>query len=182
MLQGAAKRRVEGYKPVAAMNFLSSGLVIILLLILTAIIGAGCKTFFSERKPPAKIKIAENKDLNQNWTEIVPPTPMEATAKIHVVALKLPNVKGWADENKQKLRLADGSELKIEVELIDETGGSTVLFPNGFGEYVEFGKRAVNKEKPEESYFRTGQKFNKIRLRSDKPVRAEEIIWTEFEF
>lgn len=164
------------------MNFFSGGLIIILLLVLTAIIGAGCKSFFSEPKPPVKVKIAENKELNQNWSEIVLTPPIEATAKIHVVALKLQNVKGWADENKQKLRLADGSELKIEIELIDETGGSTVLFPNGFGEYVEFGKRAVNREKPEESYFQTGQKFNKIRLRSDKPVRAEEIIWKEFEF
>ncbi len=91
-------------------------------------------------------------------------------------------MKGWADEKQQKLRLTDGSEIKVEVELIDEKGGSTALFPNGFAEYVEFGKRAGNREKAEESYFQIGAKFNKIRLRSDKPVNAEEILWTEFEF
>lgn len=164
------------------MNFYASGLIIISLLILTAIIGVGCKTFFSEAKPPAKVKIADNKQLNPNWSEITPQSPLEATAKIHFVALKLQNVKGWADENKQKLRLTDGSELTIEIELIDEKGGATVLFPNGFGEYVEFGKRAENRENPEESYFQNGKKFNKIRLRSDKSVIAEEILWTEFEF
>ena len=41
------------------MNFFTSGLIIISLLILTVIIGAGCKTFFSERKPPVKVKIAD---------------------------------------------------------------------------------------------------------------------------
>ncbi len=164
------------------MNFYASCLVIISLLILTAIAGAGCKTFFSERKPPVKVKIAENKQIDQNWSEITPQTPLEATAKIHVVALKLENVKGWADENKQKIRLTDGTEITMEIELLDEKGGVTVLFPNGFGEYAEFGKRAKNREKPEESYFQSGEKFNRIRLRSDKPVIAKEILWTEFEF
>jgi hypothetical protein len=164
------------------MNFSTSGLIIILLLILTALIGAGCKTFFSDPKPPAKVKVAEERQLNEQWLEIVPPGLLEASAKIHFVALKLPNVKDWADEKKERLRLADGSDVKIEIELTDEKGGSTLLFPNGFGEYVEFGKRTVNKEKPEEAYFKTGERFSKIRLRSDKPIRAEEIIWTEFEF
>ncbi len=164
------------------MNFFSSGLVILLLLILTAAAGAGCKTFFSERKPPQKIRIADARELNQNWQEIIPPVPLEATAKIHVVALKLPNVTGWADEKEQKLRLRDGGETIIEIELVDEKGGSTALFPNGFGEYVEFGKRAKNKENPEEAYFRIGSKFTKIRLRSERLVRAEEILWREFEF
>lgn len=164
------------------MNFPSSGLIIILLLILAAITGAGCKTFFSNPKPPAKVKVGEGQQLNQEWLEIVSPNPLEAAAKIHFVALKLPNVKGWADEKKERLRLTDGSDVKIEIELIDEKGGSTVLYPNGFGEYVEFGKRAVNKENPDEAYFKAGERFNKIRLRSDKPVKAEEIFWTEFEF
>lgn len=164
------------------MNFFSSSLIILLLLILTVIIGTSCKTFFSERKAPAKIKIAADRELNQNWQEIIPPAPLVATAKIHVVAMKLRGVTGWADGKEQKLRLTDGSEVTVEIELIDEKGVATALFPNGFGEYVEFGKRAKNRENPEEAYFRIGNKFDKIRLRSDKPVRAEEILWTEFEF
>jgi len=164
------------------MNFYQVGLIILLLLILTAIIGAGCKTFFSEKKPPVRVKIAENRQLTENWSEITPPAPLEATAKIHVLALKIRNVKGWADENKQQLRLTDGSEVTIDLELVDEKGGATRLFPNGFGEYVEFGKRAENRAKPEDAYFQKGQKLSKIRLRSDKPVTAEEIIWSEFEF
>ena len=164
------------------MNFFSSSLVILLLLILTAVAGAGCRTFFSERKPPAKIKIAADRELNQNWQEIVPSAPLEATAKIHVVAMKLRGVTGWADEKQEKLRLTDGSEATVEIELIDENGVATALFPNGFGEYVEFGKRAKNKENTDEAYFQIGSKFTKIRLRSDKPIKAEEILWTEFEF
>ena len=112
------------------MNFSSSGLIILLLLILTAAAGAGCKTFFSERKPPAKIKVAADREIDQNWQEIVPPAPLEATAKIHVLAMKLRGATGWADDKQEKLRLADGSEATVEVELIDETGGATALFPN----------------------------------------------------
>jgi len=164
------------------MNVFSIWLVIILSVVLLVIIGTGCKSFFSEPKMPEKIKIAEKKQLNETWLEIVPQTPLETTTKIHFIGLKLKNIKSWADENKQKLLLTDGSEIKIEVELIDENGRSTSLFPNGFSELVEFGKRVENKEKPEESYFQTGTKFNKIRLRSDRPIEVEEIVWMEFEF
>jgi hypothetical protein len=164
------------------MKFFPGGLVLALLLVLTVIAAAGCGRFFSARKPPAKIKIAADREINQNWQEIVPPVPLEATAKIHVVALKLPGAAGWADDKERKIRFKDGGEAMVEVELIDEKGVATALFPNGFGEYVEFGKRAENKEKTDEAYFQIGNKFSKIRLRSDKPLKAEEILWTEFEF
>jgi hypothetical protein len=165
------------------MNFPASSLIIVLLLVSASLFGAGCKTFFSEATPPAIIKIAGDVRLNQNWREIALPAPLEARAKIHLIALKLPGAKGWADENKRKIRLADEGEATIEVELIDEKGIATPLFPNGFGNgFVEFGKRAENKEKPEESYFQAGQKFSRIRLRTDRTVTAEEIVWTEFEF
>jgi len=111
------------------MNFSRYGSIIVLLpLILTAITGAGCKTFFSEPKPPARIKIADSKQLDQDWLEITPPSPLKATAKIHTVGLKLKNIKGWADENQQKLRLTDGSEIKIEIELIDEKAARPFFF------------------------------------------------------
>ena len=164
------------------MKFSPNALIIFLLLVLTAIVGAGCRTLFSEKKPPAKIKIAADREINQNWQEIALPAPLEATAKMHIVALKLRDTAGYADEKEQKIRLKDGSETRIEIELTDEKGNVTTLFPNGFGEYVEFGKRAKNKDNPEEANFQIGSKFTKIRLRSDKPVKADEILWTEFEF
>jgi hypothetical protein len=164
-------------------NLLPNGFIILLLLILTAAGGgAGCKTFFPEKKPPVKIKIANDREINQNWQEITPPEPLKATAKMHVVALKLRDAAGWTDEKERRIRFKDGSETKIEIELIDEKGGVTTLFPNGFGEYVEFGKRAENKENPDEAYFQIGSRFTKIRLRSERSVKADEILWTEFEF
>lgn len=164
------------------MNFYTGALIFIGLLFFTALSGAGCRTLFRDAEPAAKIKIAARTELNQNWTEIAPPAPLAATGKIHFVALKLNNAQGWADGNKQKIRFADGSDVEIEIELIDEKGGATALFPNGFGEFVEFGKRAADRETPGEAYFQTGQRFSRLRLRSDKPVTAEEIVWTEFEF
>jgi hypothetical protein len=161
-------------------NRSASGIIVILLSVLLA---AGCKIFFSEPVQPAKVKISDGRQLDSNWLEIVPPVPLKTVGKIHFVGLKLPNIKGWADEKQQKLRLTDGSEIKIEVELIDENDRPTTLFPNGFGSgYVEFGMRTDDREKPEKSFFPIGAKFEKIRLRSDRPVTAEEIVWAEFEF
>jgi hypothetical protein len=155
-------------------------LIIICLLII--FVFAGCKAIFSDRKPPEKIKIADKTQLNENWVEITPSPPLTAIAKIHFIGLKLKNVKGWADESERKILFNDGRVINIEVELIDENDRSTFLFPNGFAELVEFGKRVENKKNTDESFFRKGEKFNKIRLRSDKPIEAEEIVWMEFEY
>ena len=164
------------------MNFLSNWLIIGLLLILIAIFGVGCKTFFSNPKPLEKIKIADSVQLNQNWLELKLEKPLEVTDKHQIVGLKINNVKKWANDKQTKLLLADESQLLIEIELIDENENSTFLSPNGFTDYIEFGKRTKDFDNVENANFIIGTKFQKIRLRSDKNIVIEEIIWTEFRF
>lgn len=164
------------------MNVAQTWLIFGLILIFTALLGIGCKSFFSSKTEQKKPKVAENVHLNQNWTEIVPQTSFKATAKNQNLQLKISNVKGWADKDQKNLLLTNGSNVKVEIELIGENNRTTILLPNGFGEYVEFGKRAENKENVEESQFQIGETFNKIRLRSDTPIEVSEIIWSEFEF
>ena len=86
------------------------------------------------------------------------------------------------DDKQTKILLADGSPALIEIELLDENGDSTFLFPNGFTDYAEFGKRTKDFEVVENANFIVGTKFCKIRLKSDKNITVEEIIWTEFKF
>jgi hypothetical protein len=162
--------------------FLPNWIIVGPLLLLAALLSVGCKIFFSKQETPKLRKVAERVELGPNWLEIIPQPPLAATAKIQYIGLKAENIKGWADETKQKLVLADGKQINIEVELIDEKDNSTFLFPNGLGEFVEFGKRAQNRENTEEAYFEIGTKFKKIRLRSNVPISAGEIIWAEFEF
>lgn len=147
---------------------------------LTNILSIGCGTFFSERKPP-KVEIARHKQLTDSWLELDTAPPLKTTANIHLIGLKMQGVKGWADEDHTKIRLADSSDLQIDVELIDVNGNAVPLFVNGIGQYVEFGKRSLKKDSREPD-FQIGETFNKVRLRSSKPVDVEEIVWMEFEF
>lgn len=160
-------------------------LILIILLGLAATFAAGCK-IFSDRKVPSKVIVAENVQLSEKWLEISPTPPLKANAQIHFIGLKLNNsqgnvVTGYANDDNTKLRLDNGGELVIHIELINENGESISLYPNGIGEYVEFGKRTVNNV-PNSSYFLPGEKFTKLRLQSDKELQISEIVWAEFEF
>lgn len=148
---------------------------------LIGMLGAGCGVIFSDRKPTPKLKIALNKRLHSEWTVLVPDPPLTTTADIHLIGLKLKGVQGWADEDHKIIRLKDGSDIQIEVDMVDDKGISTRLYPNGIGEYLEFGKRSEIKgaRGPD---FQPGETFNKIMFRSSKPIDVEEVVWMEFEF
>lgn len=148
-----------------------------------AVFGLACNNSSSKTGGENRRKIADKTDLSADWLEISPVPSLEVTDKIYFIGLKIKDLKGWADKENTTLELNDGSRLKIEVELTDEKGNQIKLFSNGIADaFVEFGKRAQNKENIEESYFQKGEKFNKVRIRSDKPVTTEEIVWARFEF
>ena len=157
-------------------------LIIFILGMLVILFCAGCKTFFAERSTSKTRKIADTIQIKEDWSEITMQPPVTATTKIQYVGLKLDNVKGWKNDSHETLQLNNGDELKIEIELVDEKGNITSLFPNGIGEFIEFGKRTKNKENLEDAYFQTGTNFYKIRLRSSKQILVNEIVWGEFEF
>lgn len=159
-------------------NFIITGILILIIVV----IAIGCHSFFSNPSPPTQRKIAENIPINTQWTQIKPEPPLKSVNKIQFIGLKIDNIKGWKDSNQEKLLLEDGAELMIEIRLIDEKGKVTTLFPNGIGEFIEFGKRAEDKSKIEDAYFEIGENFNEIRLRSDKQIFVKEIIWSEFKF
>lgn len=157
-------------------------LIIFILAMLVILFGVGCKVFFAEHSPSKMRKIANNIQISEDWTEITPQPLVKATTKIQYIGLKLDNIKGWKDDAHETLQLNNGDELKIEIELVDEKGNITSLFPNGIGEFIEFGKRTKSKENLEDAYFQTGTNFYKIRLRSSKQILVSEIVWGEFEF
>lgn len=152
------------------------------LIWICTIFGLACNSLSSKQSSDNVRKIADKTTLNENWLEISPVPPLEATDRIFFISLKIKDVKARAGKENTVLELNNGDILTIEVELIDENGQPVKLFLNGIGEFVEFGKRSENKENIEDSYFQKGAKFNKLRVRSNKPVTAEEIVWAKFEF
>lgn len=165
------------------MNYPQINLIVTgILILIIVVIAIGCHSFFSNPSPPTQRKIAKNVQINTQWTQIKPEPPLESVNKIQFIGLKIDNIKTWKDENQEKLLLENGAELTIEIQLIDAKGKITTLFPNGLGEFIEFGKRTKDKSKIEDAYFEIGENFNEIRIRSDTQILAKEIIWSEFQF
>ncbi|MBK8148830.1 MAG: hypothetical protein IPN69_05255 [Acidobacteria bacterium] len=159
-----------------------SSTVAVLVLAQMAFFGAGCRSLLTQPPPLPRTTVARSVRLGEAWLEITPVQPLEATARIHFLGLRMAKAKGWADDARKRIRFEDGREIEIDVALVAENGTETRLYPNGFAELVEFGKRAENRENVEDADFQKGVRFTKIRLRSDKPVEIEEVVWMEFEF
>jgi hypothetical protein len=152
------------------------------LLVLTAIVFLGYR-LFSNKIPKAR-QFAEKIELDSTWKEINVNPPLEAKTEIQVVGLKIENVKGRVSNGTEKLLLQDGSEILIEVQLIDENNQSFDLYPVGIGKYVEFGLKAKGQNKNGkavgETAFRLGSQFPKIKIRSDKKVFVETAVWDDY--
>lgn len=163
-----------------------SCLAIALLGAATALLEVGCKNFVADNLNTKQMsnlrKISGDVRLGGGWIEITPQPPLEVREKIQFVGLKLENVKGITGDNNQKILLKDGSQLSVDVEIVDEKGNITVLYPNGKAEFVEFGKRTKNRENPEEALFSEDEIFTKVRIRCDKPIAVKEIVWIDFAF
>ena len=141
---------------------------------------AGCGGSLFNKTTPS-IVVSGETSIGREWSTISPPVPLLATGKIQVIGLKIGQTSGLADKGETSIRLNDGRTVKFDVELIGEDGTVTALFPNGFAEAVEFGKRAANRENVEESYFRIGERFRSVRIRSDIPMDVREITWVELD-
>lgn len=157
-------------------NRIFAGVVVMFLLF-----EIGCQSLPQRQNGGGVRKISDQINLGSDWVEFSPQPPIEATKTLCYIGLKISNVKGWGDANNETIALTDGSQLKIEIELINEKGKSTFLFPVGLAEFVEFGKRAKNKDIIQDAYFIKGEKFSKIRIKTNQPLIVDEIIWSELE-
>jgi hypothetical protein len=140
---------------------------------------SGGRTVFNEL--PDKREIHGAIELGTEWVEINPKPPMESSQQVQYVGLKLDNVKDWDEKDKKKLLLTDGSVLSIEVELSDERGNKYSLVPNRIGKYVEFGKDKsdipLSAPPSNEPDFPQDRVYTKVRIRSERPVKCEQVIW-----
>lgn len=149
-------------------------------LMMAAVSGPGCR-FQAGPKGPRRT-VAGTVRVGSEWVEIDPDPPLAVTSKFQFIGLRISDVAGAADDRRETIRLRDGNALRVDVEIIGTDGSVTKLYPNGFAEFVEFGKRTENRTRPEEAEFRVGSKLTKIRLRSDKVVDIQEVVWMESGF
>jgi hypothetical protein len=126
--------------------------------------------------------VAENVTVNQKWLEITLTEPLVAKDKLYILGLELKNVKNLLDNNSSTLKLIDGTNLQLEVELVNSKNETTKLYPTGITGFVEFGKKTFDQSKIEDAYFKPGEEFSKIRIRCDKEISLDKIIWTKFDF
>lgn len=157
-------------------NRIFVGAVLMFLLL-----GIACQKLPQGQNEGGVRKISNKISLGSEWVEFTPQPPIEAGKNLCYIGLKISNVKGWGDANNETIALTDGSQLKIEIELINEKNQSTFLFPVGLAEFVEFGKHAKNRDNIQDAYFIKGEKFSKIRLKTNQPLIVDEVIWSELE-
>jgi hypothetical protein len=150
----------------------------------TLLIGLYLVVFFTLccRLQPAETVLSGNIIVNSEWIELVPKEPLVATTALHIIGLSVKNVKTWSNDTRISLKLDDDSELSFDIELVGENGEITKLYPNSIAKFIEFGKRTFDKTKIDDAYFKNGEKFSKVRIRSNKQVSVEQVIWAKFDF
>lgn len=114
--------------------------------------------------------------ITSQWLEIGPVPPLKPASKQSLVILE-PEGDYTPDFQNQMLRFPDGSSGMPEVQLVDQQGqvfplhflmvhhrdrtGSSVMGGAGFG----------SPDLPAD------RSYDKVRVRSDKPIRCSKIIW-----
>lgn len=130
---------------------------------------------------PDKRELKGAVEIGNEWIEIKPDPPLESSQQFQYVGLKLSGVKDWDEKDKRKILLDDGSSVLIEVELSDERGNTYSLVPNRIGQYVEFGKDKsdvpLSAPPSTEPDFPQDRVYTKVRTRSERTIKCEEIIW-----
>jgi hypothetical protein len=126
-------------------------------------------------------QIADSLTLSSDWREIKPEKPLEIERQVQYLyvhtaeTFPINSTSGF-----REIRLADGSTVRIEAELIDEQGRSYPLEPSSFsladrtrtdiGSGVGFNYRDLPRDRA----------YSVVRLRSNKPIQLSKVIWRNY--
>lgn len=113
-------------------------------------------------------QLAGSLTLTSDWTQLKPSPALRPSRQFQMVVLRFsapiePDLKTWG------LRLADGTIAIPEVQLIDEYGNSYDLKSPTFIGNTE---RAFSR-----LGLPTDRAYTEVRIRSDRPINCEEVIW-----
>lgn len=115
--------------------------------------------------------IRRDATLTSEWTEITPEKPLKTERQQQEIVLYLAEPFS-GDFEAKGVRLADGSIVHPEVQLVDTSGRTYDLKYYGFRghELIRFTLKDQLK----------GKEFRTVRIRSEKPIHCKEIIWSYF--
>ena len=121
-------------------------------------------------------EIAGSTAITSQWLEIAPVPPLKASGKTSFVILELEG-DYTPDFQAQMLRFPDGALAMPEAQLVDQQGN---VFPLHFlmvhhrdrtGSNIMGGAGFGTPDLP------TDRSYDKVRVRSDKPLKCSKIIW-----
>jgi hypothetical protein len=124
----------------------------------------GRQTFFDRT-------IKERTTLTSEWLEISADPPLKPEQEEHEIALYLEEPFG-RDLEAKGVRLADGSVITPEIQLIDQDGKSYDLkyYGKRGPQLIEFTLRGQL----------DGKIYPKVRIRSEKPITCKAILWSNW--
>lgn len=124
-------------------------------------------------------------EIGSDWTEIVPPQPLEPLGSTNWISLGFSGYKEFklVKVNKENiLELADGRSTKIEALLFDDKGESYDLELNQTSDGPKLYKKGEIKNvdgKPDYSAtkFPGDRVFTRLKIRSEIPLKCDKIEW-----
>ncbi len=106
--------------------------------------------------------------LSPEWVEITPDKPLSFPKRSQGMILDVAEPLGQDNQNWARVRLADGTLIRPELQLVERDGSVTdVELLRGHGNDVGGFVRRL----PE------GRVYTKVRVRCDRPLRVSRIIW-----
>ena len=106
--------------------------------------------------------------LSPEWVEITPDEPLSFPKRSQGVTLDVAEPLARDDLNWERVRLADGTLIRPELQLVERDGSVTDVellrgHSNNVGGYV--------------GRLPGGRVYTKVRVRCDRPLRVSKIIW-----
>ena len=145
--------------------------IILLLFLILSVAGSSCSI---DRKfnPALEREVAGSVRLSSDWLEIAPKEPLKPEREIHEVIVFFPNPYMINSQGGQQS--PTGIVAIPEIQLVDQSGKVFNLAVSSQGETAigySFRDESHQEVLPKDRTYRA------IRLRSDKPVDVERIVW-----
>jgi hypothetical protein len=122
--------------------------------------------------------VVENTRIDTDWSEIIPPSPLLAVGVQQSIRLVLMDEINDINFIDHSMILADGRQITVTVEVIDDQGVTYPFTMQGLGRLGAYFYRARDLDE-----YVSGPDFDversivKIRIKSNLPIKVKEISW-----
>ena len=121
--------------------------------------------------------------LGPEWTEIAPPTPLEALKVIQEVHLMFPrqsavdSASGLSDLATTSIQFVHGSRVTFEGALVDEFGNEFPLGASGIDSGLYLSKKGPIPLGFEGPMFPRDRVYSRVRIKASEKIQVDSISW-----